>query len=82
MAAMKAYIHARLTKADRALLEHMKKLTGHSESELLRTGLRLAHKELSRKRSALELDGSSAGKFKKGPRDLAANKKHLEGFGP
>lgn len=78
---MKAYIHARLTKRDRALLEDLKKSTGHSESELLRTGLRLAHKELSRKPSALDLAGNSAGKFKKGPRDLAANKKHLEGFG-
>jgi hypothetical protein len=78
---MKAYIHARLTKRDRALLEDLKQSTGHSESELLRTGLRLAHKELSRKPSALDLAGSSAGKFKKGPRDLAVNKKHLQGFG-
>jgi hypothetical protein len=78
---MKAYIHARLTIGDRALLDDLKKSTGYSESELLRTGLRLAHKELGRKRSAIELAGSSAGKFKKGPRDLAANKRHLEGLG-
>ena len=37
--------------------------------------------EVSPKKSALELAGSSVGKFKKGPRDLATNKKHLEGFG-
>ena len=56
-------------------------MTGCSESELVRRGLRLTFKELGRKRSALELAGRSAGKFRKGPRDLAANKKHLEGFG-
>ena len=79
---MKTYVHARLTKEDRAVLEDLKKSTGSSESELVRRGLRLALKELVRKkRSALELAGSSVGKFKSGPRDLATNKKHLEGFG-
>jgi hypothetical protein len=34
-----------------------------------------------RKQSALELAGSSVGKFKKGPRGLSTNKKYLEGFG-
>lgn len=78
---MKAYIHARLTKEDRAVLEDLKKATGRSESELVRRGLRLVLKQIGRKRSALELAGNSVGKFKNGPRDLAANKKHLEGFG-
>jgi hypothetical protein len=78
---MKAYIHARLSRADRLLLEELKKATGRSESDLIRTGLQLAHRELGRQQSALDLAGRSAGKFKKGPRDLAANKKHLEGFG-
>jgi hypothetical protein len=78
---MKAYIHARLSREDRLLLEELKKATGRSESDLIRTGLRLAHRELGRQLSALDLAGRSAGKFKKGPRDLAANKKHLEGFG-
>jgi hypothetical protein len=32
-------------------------------------------------RSALELAGRSVGRFKKGPRDLSASRKHLEGFG-
>jgi Arc/MetJ-type ribon-helix-helix transcriptional regulator len=78
---MKAYIHARLSKEDRAVLEGLKKATGSSESELVRRGLRLVLKQLGRKRSALELAGNSVGKFKNGPRDLAANKKHLDGFG-
>jgi Arc/MetJ-type ribon-helix-helix transcriptional regulator len=81
MSGMKTYIHARLTREDRAILEDLKKTTGRSESELVRRGLRLALEQLARKRSALELAGSSVGKFKKGRRDLAANKKHLEGFG-
>jgi len=78
---MKTYIHARLTAKDRAILEDLRKSTGCSESELVRRGLRLALKELGRKQSALELAGSSVGKFRKGPRDLATNRKHLEGFG-
>ena len=78
---MKTYVHARLTMEDRALLEDLKRSTGCSESELVRRGLRLALREQSRRRSALELAGRSAGKFKKGPRDLAANKQYLEGFG-
>jgi len=78
---MKTYIHARLTMGDRAILEDLRKATGCSESELVRRGLRLALKELNRKQSALELAGSSVGKFKRGPRDLATNQKHLEGFG-
>ena len=78
---MKTYIHARLSKEDRAVLEDLKKSTGYSESELVRRGLQLVSDQLGRKRSALELAGRSVGKFKKGPRDLAANKKHLEGFG-
>ena len=78
---MKTYIHARLNEEDRAVLEDLKKSTGHSESELVRRGLRLVSEELGRKQSALELAGRSVGKFKKGPRNLATNKKHLEGFG-
>jgi hypothetical protein len=78
---MKTYIHARLSKADRDLLEDLKQSTSRSESELVRFGLRLAYKQLTRKRSALELAGPSVGKFKGGPRDLATNRNHLEGFG-
>ena len=78
---MKTYIHARLTEEDRAVLQNLKRATGRSESELIRHGLRLVLKEVDRKQSALELAGRSVGKFKKGPKDLSTNKKHLSGFG-
>ena len=78
---MKTYIHARLSKEDRRILEELKKSTGRSESDLVRRGLRLILHEVQPKKSALELAGRSAGKFEKGPRDLATNRKHLEGFG-
>ncbi len=78
---MKAYIHARLRREDRVVLEHLKRSTGHTESELVRRGLHLVSKEVGQRRSALELAGPSVGKFKKGPKDLATNKKHLDGFG-
>jgi hypothetical protein len=78
---MKRYIHARLSKQDRSVLEDLKKSTGQSESELVRRGIRLILAEVSPQRSALVLAGTSVGKFKKGPRDLSTNKKHMEGFG-
>ena len=78
---VKAYIHARLSKEDRAVLEDLKKSTGCSESELIRRGLRLVLREVGEQPSALDVAGHSAGRFKKGPRDLARNRKHLEGFG-
>jgi hypothetical protein len=78
---MKAYIHARLGHDDRAVLEELKQSTGCSESEIVRRGLQLVAAEERRRRSALELAGSSVGRFKKGPRDLSTNRKHLGGFG-
>lgn len=78
---MKSYIHARLGKADRAVLDELKKATGHSESELVRRGLRLVSQEVGRKTSALQLAGRSVGRFTKGPRDLSTSKQHLTGFG-
>lgn len=63
------------------MLEDLKKATGHTESQLVRRGLHLVSKELRRTRTALELAGRSVGRFKKGPRDLARNRKHLQGFG-
>ena len=78
---MKTYIHARLSQEDRAILEKLKKSTGHSESALVRRGLHLAAKELGPGKSARALAGRSVGKFKNGPRDLATNRKHLDGFG-
>jgi hypothetical protein len=78
---VKAYIHARLGHEDRAVLEALKQSTGCSESEILRRGLHLVALEERRHRSALELAGRSVGRFKKGPRDLSSNRKHLQGFG-
>lgn len=77
---MKAYIHARLGKQDRAVLEELKRSTGRTESEIVRRGLQLVAEEHGRRRTALELAGRSVGKFRKGPRELSTNKKHLEGF--
>lgn len=78
---VKAYIHARLGRDDRAVLDDLKRSTGWTESEIVRRGLQLAAKAEGRRPSALELAGRSVGRFKKGPRDLSTNKKRLEGFG-
>ena len=78
---MKTYIHARLGKAERAVLGELKQATGRTESELVRRGLQLVAEEEGRRRSALELAGPSAGRFKRGPKDLSSNRRHLEGFG-
>ena len=78
---MKASVHARLGQEERVVLEELKQLTGCSESEIVRRGLQLVVAEEQRRRSALELAGSSVGRFKRGPRDLSSNRKHLEGYG-
>lgn len=74
-------MHARLGKADRAVLDGLKRSTGRTESEIVRRGLRLVAAEEGRRRSALELAGRSVGRFTKGPRNLSTHRKHLEGFG-
>jgi Arc/MetJ-type ribon-helix-helix transcriptional regulator len=81
MHGMKTYVHARLSEEERAALEVLKKATGHSESELLRRGLRLVRQELEKQGTALQVAGASAGKFRGGPKDLARNKRHLADFG-
>ncbi|MCM3881704.1 MAG: hypothetical protein ND807_16470 [Vicinamibacterales bacterium] len=78
---MKTYIHARLSPADRALLEELKAATGRTESELVRLGLQLAAEQHRRPPSALDLAGRSVGRFRTGPKDLSTNRRHLEGFG-
>ena len=78
---MKAYIHARLGEQDRNVLEELKQSTGRTESEIVRRGLHLVAEEEGRRKSALDLAGRSVGRFRKGPRDLTTNRKHLEGFG-
>jgi hypothetical protein len=78
---MKTFIHARLGAEERAILEALKQSTGRTESEILRRGLHLVAEEERRRRSALDCAGRSAGRFRKGPRDLSINPKQLEGFG-
>ena len=78
---MKTYIHARLSPEDRAMLDDLKQSTGRTESDIVRRGLQLVAQETGKRPSALDLAARSAGRFKKGPRDLSTSKKHLEGFG-
>ena len=78
---MKAFVHARLDRDDRAVLDALKRATGRTESEIVRRGLQLVAAEVGRERSALDAAGPSAGRFKKGPRDLSSSATHLEGFG-
>lgn len=79
--AVKHYVHARLGAGDRIVLERLKRATGRTESEILRRGLRLVAAEESRQRSALDLAGPSVGRFRRGPRDLSTDRRHLDGFG-
>jgi len=78
---VKTCIHARLGREERAALEKLKETTGRTESEIVRRGLQLVVQEERRKRSALELAGRSVGRFRNGPADLSAHRKHLEGLG-
>lgn len=78
---VKTYVHARLSPEDRALLEELKRVTGESESRLIKRALRLVHeREVRSRRSVLEVAGAAVGKYG-GARDLSTAKKHLEGFG-
>ena len=78
---MKTYIHARLDRDERAMLEELKDATGATESAIVRRGLQLVAAEQRQRRSALDLAGRSVGRFRNGPRDLATNPAHLQGFG-
>ena len=78
---MKPYVHARLDNEERAALESLKRATGQTESQLVRRGLQLVVAEQRQEPSALDLAGKSVGRFRKGPRDLSSNPKHLNGFG-
>ena len=79
---MKRYVHARLAPEERAQLEELKRLTGESETVLVKKGLRLVHEQHMRtRRSVLDLAGTLIGKYSGGPRDLSTNKKHLDDFG-
>jgi predicted DNA-binding protein len=78
---MKATIHIRLEREDRVMLEKLKQTTGRTESEIIRRGLQLVADEYGQRRSALDLAGRSAGRFKKGSKLLSTNRKQLDGFG-
>jgi hypothetical protein len=66
---------------DRAVLDELTRSTGRSPSEIVRRGLHLVAAEERRRRSALDLAGTSVGRFKRGPKDLSTNRTHLDGFG-
>ena len=78
---MKRYVHARLSREDREVLDRLKRSMGYSESDILRQGLYLVAEAAGSRPSARTLAGLSAGKFRNGPRDLSTARKHLEGFG-
>jgi hypothetical protein len=79
---MKTYVHARLGPEERAQLEKLKKVTGETETALVKRGLRLVYeREMRARRSVLEVAGRLAGRYRGGPADLSTNKQHLEDFG-
>jgi len=78
---MKSYIHARLSREDRVLLDELKAKTGDSDSEIVRRGLRLVRESVAPGPSALDLAGASVGKFTRGPKTLSTDPSHLDGFG-
>jgi hypothetical protein len=81
LAGVKTFTHARLGAEERAVLDALKRSTGLTESEIVRRGLHLVAEEERRRRSALECAGRSAGRFRRGPRDLSTNPNQLDGFG-
>lgn len=79
---VKNYVHARLGAEDRAILKELKKVTGQTESALVKEGLLLVYqKKVKKPISALELAGDAVGCIASGIPDLSTNKKHFEGFG-
>ncbi len=79
---MKDYIHARLSPAETTALKSLREITGKRDSELVREGLRSLYRRATKgRRSALELAGTSVGKFLSPLTDLSTDKKYLEGYG-
>jgi hypothetical protein len=78
---VKTYVHARLSRADRAALDQLKAATGRSESELIRHGVRLAAEALQQAPTAVDVAGASVGRFTGGPTALSVARRHLDGFG-
>ncbi len=80
---MKAYVHARLDPEDRARLDELKRVTGETETALVKRGLRIVHeREVKSRRTptALQIAGKLVGKYR-GPSDLSTNKKYLDDLG-
>jgi hypothetical protein len=75
---MAKVVQARLDDETHALLQHLRRRTGMSESELLRRGLR-AMAALPDARGRPRVIG--VGKFASRVDDLGSNKAHLKGFG-
>jgi hypothetical protein len=79
---MKLYVHARLAATERTRLDQLRRLTGESETALVKRGLRLVHEhELRARHSVLQAAGALVGRYRGGPRDLSTNRKHLDDFG-
>ena len=80
---MKTFVHARLNPADRARLDELRRVTGKTETALVKQGLQLVHErevQTRRKRTALKIAGKLVGKYR-GPSDLSTNKKYLDDLG-
>ena len=71
-------VHARLDDEAHAMLEEIRRRTGLSESEILRTGLEAVAERLLRPGRQRVV---GVGKFDSGVRDLGSNERHLKGFG-
>jgi predicted DNA-binding protein len=76
-------ITVRLSREMQRELDALKKLTGKSESELVRNAI----EELCRQHREeptcydIAMRMGIVGAVKKGPKDLSTNPKHMEGFG-
>jgi hypothetical protein len=70
-------VQARLSPAEQHIIKELSSELGWSPSQIVREGIRLVR--------AAHVPGSKRivglGRFVSGVRDLASNKKHLEGFG-
>jgi len=75
---MPKIVHARLDDASDHLLRRLRRNTGLGDSELIRRGLR-ALDALAGAKGRPGIVGLGA--FASGVRDLASNKRHLDGFG-
>jgi hypothetical protein len=79
---VKRYIHARLGRKDRTLLDRLRRATGKPETALVSEGLRLLReRERQASRSVLDVAGQMAGRYRGGPVDLSSNRRNLDDCG-